>query len=229
MKIFLRHISFNFIIATLVCCSLTSCLTPKKLDIFVAEQYNNELPKPNKKKKADLEVTLPTTIANATISTTVHKTDKFLPLLVYWKYDHRHRCDLNPNIATVNFSNAVNTLSTKALSDKLMGKKLELLVEKAPATFSIVLKENLVWLIYGFSWSKIYIEPKLDDLVVSYKVKDANNTLKTGTITVKNNDKNRGIRFFQSWKSATSEYLGEYNTNFTTMTKAFVTQLSQEL
>ena len=120
-------------------------------------------------------------------------------------------------------------MSTRALSDKLQGKKLELLVEQAPATFSIVLKENLVWLIYGFSWAKIYIEPKLDDLVVSYKVKDANNTLKTGTITVKNNDKNRGIRFFHSWKSATSEYLGEYNTNFTTMTKAFVTQLSQEL
>lgn len=219
----------NFIVATLLCYSLTSCLTPKKLDHFVAEQYNNELPKPNKKKKADIEVAVPATLAGAAISTTVHKTDKFLPLLVYWKYDHQHLCGLNPNIAVVNFSNAVNTMSTKALSDKLQGKKLELLVEQAPATFSIVLKENLVWLIYGFSWAKIYIEPKLDDLVVSYKVLDANSTVKSGKITVKNTDKNRAIRYFQSWKSATSEYLGEYNTNFTSMTKAFVAQLSQEL
>jgi len=77
---------------------LFGCLTPKKLDKFVAAQYGNELPKPNKKKKAEIEVTSLSPTGNSYISTTVHKTDKFLPLLIYWKYDHRQKCSLNPAI-----------------------------------------------------------------------------------------------------------------------------------
>jgi hypothetical protein len=65
--------------------------------------------------------------------------------------------------------------------------------------------------------------------VVSYQLMENNTALKKGTITVKNMDKNKGLRFFQSWKSATSEYLSAYNANFTTMTKSFVTQLAEEL
>ncbi len=224
-----KDLTFSFICLACILLTQSGCLTPQRLDKFVAEHYNNELPKPNKKKKAEIEVTTSNAASNAPISTTVHKTDKFLPLLVYWKYDHRQNCSLNPSIAVTNFTNSINTLATKGLTEKLNGGKLELTVEQAPAAFSIVLKENLVWLIYGFSWSKIYIEPDTKDLVVSYKLLGSNAEMKTGKITVKNTDKNRNLRFFQSWKSATSEYLSEYNSNYTSMTKAFVTELTKEL
>src|ERR1019366_6629024 len=196
---------------------------------FVATQYGNELPKPNKKKKAEIEIASLTHSDNSSISTTVHKTDKFLPLLVYWKYDHRQSCSLNPAIAETNFSNAINSLGTKGLIEKLNGRKLELTIEQAPTAFSLVLKENMIWVVYAFSWSKIYFEPDRKDLIVSYKSVGSNAVVKTGRITVKNSNKNKGIRFFQSWKSATSEFLSEHNENFTSMTKTFISQLTNEL
>jgi hypothetical protein len=207
---------------------LSSCLTSAKLDKFVAAQYNNELPRPGKKKKAEIDITSQLPSTHSQISTTSHKTDKFLPLIVYWKYNHRQHCSLNPSIAVTNFSNALNTLATKGLMDKLKGRKLELTVEQAPSAFSLVAKENMIWLVYAVSWEKIYIEPDMKDLVVAYKVVGDEGD-KAGKITIKNTDKNKGLRFFQSWKSATSEYLSEYNANFTTMTKTFISQLTNEL
>lgn len=226
---FLKQTKTNvFLYLICILLLLSGCLTSAKLDKFVASQYNNELPKPSKKKKADIEVTSQLKSDNSQISTTTHKTDNFLPLIIYWKYNHRQSCILNSSIAVTNFSNAVNNMATKTLIDKLNGRKLELTVEQAPAAFSVVLKENMIWLVYAFAWEKVYIEPDKKDLIVTYKLVGGEGD-KTGKVTVKNTDKNVGLRYFQSWKSATSEYLSEYNAHFTTMTKNFVTQLTSEL
>ncbi|TAD81944.1 MAG: hypothetical protein EAY75_16940 [Bacteroidetes bacterium] len=220
----------TLIIAAIVCfSSVSSCLTPEKLDKFVAEEYNNQLPKSTNKTKDYINVIPTASDDDKKISRSVHKTDKFLPLIIYWKYDHRHFCSLNPAIPIANFSNAINALATKKLTDKLDDRRLELTVEQAPASFSIVVKENLIWLVYAFSWAKVYIEPDRKDLVVSYKLIESGKTLKTGKISVKNADQNQGLRWFQSWKSATSEYLSAYKANFTNMTKLFVNQLSEEM
>ncbi|MGK2860370.1 MAG: hypothetical protein ACSLE0_00420 [Chitinophagaceae bacterium] len=69
----------------------------------------------------------------------------------------------------------------------------------------------------------------MKDLIVTYKLEDGDKGAKSGKITVKNIDKNKRLRYFQSWKSATSEYFAEYNANFTSMTKSFVSQLTEEL
>jgi hypothetical protein len=228
MRIFFVPKGWRIFLLALFLFTFSSCLTANKLDKYVAKQYNNELPKLGKKKRQEIDVMQANTPSTA-ISTTIHKTDKFLPLLVYWKYDHRQSCSLNPTIAVTQFTNTVNAVANKSFTDKLAGRKLELTVEQAPAAFSIVAKEQMIWLIYAVSWSKIYIEPDAKDLVVSYKLTDTGSASKTGTITVKNTDKNKGIRLFQSWKSATSEYLMEYNANLTNLTKSFVTQLANEL
>lgn len=223
------HRNSVFICFACLMVTLSGCLTAKKLDNFVAAQYGNELPKPNKKKKAEIEVTSLAPTGNSSISTTVHKTDKFLPLLIYWKYDHRQKCSLNPAIALVNFTNAINASASKELMEKVNGRKLELTVEQAPSNFSLVAKENMIWLIYAFSWVRVYVEPDFKDLVVSYKLAGSGQEEKTGKITVKNLEKSKDFRFFQSWKSATTEYLARYNSNFTSMTKTFVNQLASEL
>lgn len=225
----MKHAKGSFLVY-FACISLllSGFLTAKNLDKFVASQYNNELPKPGKKKKTEIEVISSIPADSVQISKTVHKTDKFLPLLVYWKYDHQQSCSLNPAIAVTNFSNALNAAATKGLIDKLNGGRLELTVEQAPSAFSVVAKENMIWVIYAFSWAKVYIQPDMKDLIVAYKVTGTEGD-KAGRITVKNTDKNKGFRFFQSWKSATSEYLSDYNSSFTGMTKTFVSQLTNEL
>jgi hypothetical protein len=228
----MRTINQNFILPAFVFVSvliLSSCLTPKKMDQYVAEQYGNRIPKQNKNKKADISVSSNFTYPSTDISTTVRKRSNFLPLIIYWQADYRHICTLNPSIAINNFSNAVNTMTNKALSEKLSGQRLELSVEQIPTAFALVDKERMIWLLYAISWQKIYMEPDFKDLVVSYKVLQNDTIVKTGKISIKGDAHNKGLRFFQSWKSATSEYLADYNGNINSMSKAFVTKLSEEL
>ena len=203
----------------------SSCLTSAKMDRFVAEQYGDQLPKQDKKKNNDITVSSLTSSRVQDISLTTPHT-KILPLVVDWVIDYRHTCTLNSQIATTNFSNAVNVMASKGLSQKLNGQKLELTVEQVPTTFALVEKTHVVLVVH---WDRIYMQPDAKDLVVSYKTSQNDKTLKTGKITVKNTETNKGLRFFQSWKSATSEYIADYNLNFSAMTRTFVNKLMEEL
>ena len=84
-------------------------------------------------------------------------------------------------------------------------------------------------LLFVIHWDKILVEPDFKDLVVSYKVLQNGTVVKTNSISVKNDEKSRGIRFAQSWKSSTSEYLSQYNADIINMSKSFVNKLLQEL
>jgi len=216
-------------IAVISLFSFSSCLTARGLDRYVAKQYNNEIPKPDKKKKADFNVGTSLPIADPAISKTVHKTTSFLPLIVYWQHKHRQICALNNSIAVNKFSNNINATINKSLGQKINGQRLELMVEQAPSGFSIVANEHMVWLVYAFSWARIYIEPDHKDLIVTYKLMHGESIVRQGKITVANTEKARNFRFFQSWKSATSEHLTNYNANLANMSRQFTEQLSKEL
>ena len=207
---------------------LSSCLTSKKIDTFIADEYNGQIPKIEKKiKPSDITITSinPSTSTNIS-STEVHT--KVLPLIVYWSIDYRHTSTLNTQIAVTNFAKAINAPVNKTLLEKLEGQKLELTVEQVPATFALVEKTHVIWLIYPIHWDKIYIEPTIKDLVVSYKLYKKDGNLKTGSITIKNEEKNKGLRFFQSWKSAISEYIINYDRNIVDMSKQLVNKLLVE-
>ena len=209
---------------------LSSCLTSKKMDAYISDQYNNEIPKVNKRKQVN-NITYSTALPSSTtnISTTAPHT-KILPLVLYWVIDSRHTSTLNSGIAATNFSNEVNTRANKGLIKKLNGRKLELTVEQAPASFSLVDKTHAIFLIiYAIHWDKVYIEPVVKDLVISYKLDENDKTIKSGKITVRNMQNNKSLRFFQSWKSAVSEQLTNYDSNVTVMSDQFVDKLMQEL
>jgi hypothetical protein len=209
---------------------LPGCLTSKKLDKFVAGQFNNELPKPDKKKNPDISVASSMKFESGDISFSSRKTTNFLPLLVYWQYDHRHTCQLNPAIGENYFRKTVMLQANKGLNQKLNGRQLELTVDQVPGAFSFTDKGRIIFLVvYAITWNKIYVEPDTKDLVVSYKLLDKGTTVKTGKITTKSISKNQKIRFFQSWKSAASEYLGQYSVDVAEMTRNFVNNLVREL
>ena len=208
----------------------SSCLSSKKLDSFVAGQFNNELPKPDKKKNPDITVSSSISFATGDVSSSSKKTTNFLPLILYWQYDYRHTCQLNPAIGVNYFRKNILLLANKGLNQKLNGRQLELSVDEVPSAFSLTDKGRVIYLLlYAIQWHKIYVEPDSKDLVVSYKLLDKGAEMKSGKITVKNVAKNQNIRFFQSWKSAISEFLGEYNLDIAAMTKNFVNSLVQEL
>lgn len=207
---------------------LSSCHISQKIDKYVGDQFNNQLPKTEKKKNTDITVKSSIPFATTDISSTIHKA-KVLPLIIYWQWDDRHTTTLNPAIAVNYFNKAINLQANKGLNQKLNGQQLELTVEQAPSAFSTVDKGHAIWLIYAIHWSKYFLEPDSKDLIVSYKVLLNGSEMKTGKITVKSLAQNQGIRYFQSWKSAASEFLGQYNLDMTTMAKTFVSSLVQEL
>lgn len=217
--------------AIVLCFLLTSCLTSRKMDRFVTKHFNNELPRLDKKKNAAITISsnVPPAITD-NISTTVKKTNKVLPLIFYWRINYEHFCTLNTAIAINGFSNAVNSQVNKGLGQKLEGKELVLTVEQIPISYSLVDDATIIWvLVAAFGWDKVYMKPDFKDLIVSYDLKEKGASVKTGKLTVKSNLQSKGIRYFQSWKSATTDYLTNYSADITNMSKTFVTQLLEEL
>lgn len=226
MKITSTRLTILLISTGILLTGLCSCLTSKKMDVVVAEQYGNQMPKVNKKSKADVIVNSVYPLNEKALSTTIKKTSHFLPLIVYWQFDYRHTCTLNPQIAVSNFTNTINAMSEK-LSQKLNGQRLELTIEQVPLAFSLVDKAHLLLMV--IHWDHIYMEPDFKDLIVSYKLFQFNNVVKTGKIDIANTEKNKETGFFQSWKSSITQYVAIYNGEVANMSHAFVHQLIEEL
>ena len=208
---------------------LSSCLTSKKMDAYILDQYNNELPKVNKRKQV-ADITFSSAPSATTNISTSSPHTKISPWVLYWIIDSRQTSTLNTGIAATNFSNSVNTIANKGLIQKLNGRKLELTMEQAPESFSLVDKTHAIFLvIYAIHWDKVYIDPQPKDLVVSYKLYNTDNTVKTGKISIADKEATKSLRFFQSWKSAVAEHLSDYDTNLTAMTNQFVDKLVEEL
>lgn len=154
--------------------------------------------------------------------------NKILPLIFYWKFYRKQTSTLNDDIALTTFANTINSGAGKNLQEKLSdGSQLELTVEKLPSSFSLVSKDHVVWVVYPFSWSKVYMQPDTTNLVVYYKLTGFQT--KTGSITVKNPLSNQNLLFLQSWKSAAAQQISDYNAALVRMTRDFMNQLVQKL
>jgi len=202
-----------------------SCISAKKLDAYVASEFNNKLPKADKKNDSSVLITSPIPSDPDIISVTEKKV-KNLPLILYWKYDYRHTCVLNPAIGISYFKKTISQQAAK-LKQKLNGQQLELSVEQIPGSFAIVDKGHILLLM--IHWHKLYVDPGTKDLIVSYKVRQNGAEVKSGKIIIPNTEGQKGIRFAQSWKSSSSEFLSQYNLDITEMSKAFVNKLIAEL
>lgn len=209
---------------------LPGCLTPKKMEAFVAAQYNNQLPKPDKKKNPDISISTTLDSPTEDIATSYKKTTNVLPLLFYWELDHERHCILHPAIGVNHFTKALNLQANKGLNQKLNGAKLDLVVEQVPSAFALIDKEHVIFLVlYAIGWDKIFIAPDYKDLIVNYTYTPNGAAAKSGKITIKNTQSNQNVRYFQTWKSAISDYLAQYNTDIAAMTKSFITDLMAEL
>jgi hypothetical protein len=150
---------------------------------------------------------------------------------VYWHWDYSTVSTLNPSVFINNLNAAmVPYANSKGLKQKLAGQKLELSVVKAPASFELTEKGNLIFiLVYYFGWEHIYIEPQKQDLVIAYRLLKDGTELKKGELEIANRDQPISLRMFQSPKKMTWRYLDQYNTNVRTMGKELVDKLLTEV
>src|SRR5438874_2144594 len=124
---------------------LTSCLTAKKVDTQVAKQYVDRQQGQKKKQNELISITSPLISADKRISTTETKTSKVLPLLLYWSWDYKNTCTLNPQIPINNFTATVLNYANHGLNEKIKGQKLQLVVDKIPNQFAIDDKANIIF------------------------------------------------------------------------------------
>ena len=69
------------------------------MDAYVGGQFNNELPKPVK--KTDTSILVTSSLHSDPENNLCHAKrilENVLPLILYWSYDYRHTCTLNPAI-----------------------------------------------------------------------------------------------------------------------------------
>ena len=139
-------------------------------------------------------------------------------------------CTLNPAIPVNTFKTAFQTYAnTNGLKQKLDGQKIELSIDKIPNVFVLNDRSHSIWLVYLYSWDQITFRPQETDMVVSYKISKNNEVTKEGTITIANSDKIAKLKFFQSIKVATAQYLDQYNESIKAMTKKVADQLAAEI
>jgi hypothetical protein len=188
---------------------------------------------PSKKKQPDYIVVKSTIAVPDDIpSVTTHKTSKMLPLLLYWQWQYKNTCTLNPQIPINFFTNSLVKEANKVLKDKLNGRTLELNIEKIPNTFSLLEKAHLVFLgLYAANWSKVTMQTESTDMdvLISYKVLSNNSEIKNGTVSLKAKDDAAKLGWFKSLKRATQEYLTQYDYEITSLCKEIVEKINTEL
>jgi hypothetical protein len=226
----MRKLSVPAIIFCALTILLTGCLGPKKVNKWVAQNYS-EVPPPTKKKSDVISITSGFPSMGDKLSETQKKTSNVLPLIIYWQYDYKNTCMLNPQIAVNNFTSTVLSYSNRGLKQKLNGRHIELNIQKIPNSFAIDDKGHIVWVVlYAFSWDKLTVVPEDKDMIVSYKVFNADNTAyKNGTVTISNTDKGITLGMFQSLKRKTWQYLEQYDGSITSMSKIVVDKIAAEL
>lgn len=205
----------------------TSCNTARILDKHVAGQYGQKI-EPKKVKSDYITITSPMNAGDGIPSLSVKKTKKLLPFLLYIRVYLQTTCTLNPQIAINNFSGTFTSYANaKRLREKLNNGKLELNIQKVPQVFTF--NDDAQFLIL-VTWERIYLMQQEQSLELTYKVTAADGTeTKNGKISIPDKDMIKGVRYFQSLKSATREYLAIYDENIKTMARKAVDEIVREL
>ena len=206
---------------------MTGCISERKMNKYVTNQYGETIT--TKKIKSDyLSVTSPLLTDDPAASQSLKKTKKVLPFILYLRIYYQTQCTLNARIPINQFSAALATYAnSKGLKQKLNGGKLELTIDKIPLTFSF--NDDYQYLFF-VSWEKIYLLPQSQEMHLSYKVINNNGEeFKKGDMVVPDPNQIRGKRYFQSVRSATREYLQQYEVNIKAMAKYVVDELMKEL
>lgn len=205
----------------------TGCISEKKMNKYVVNHYGETISA--KKIKSDYITVTSSLITDDPVpSVSTKKTKKVLPFLLYLRIYYQTSCTLNPKIPINQFTSTLATYAnSKGLKQKLNGGKLELNITKVPLSFSFNDDYQYFLLV---SWEKIYLLPQNQEMALSYKIfNNSGGEVKSGNLFVPDPNKIKGTRYFQSVRSATAEYLQQYDENIKTMARHTVDELLKEL
>lgn len=176
-----RNKAIGLIILSAIVVTLSSCLGPAKINKWVDTRYGNASTSASKAKEEFLTITSPLVTSDLKNSVTKKEVKNFLPLLVYWRYDYRNTCTLNPKIPVTAFRTAALAYAkSKGLRQKLDGQKIQLSIEQLPHLF--VLNDRAQMIFPIVSWEVLDIRPQAVDMVVRYTATTLDRQSKTSTL-----------------------------------------------
>ena|SRR5689334_10662205 len=210
--------------------ALSGCLTSAKIDGWISEKYGM----PPKKQKANdyMTVKMPGTTRGNAVSVTTKEKTKVIPALFYWRFHYANNSTLDPSVPFNNFNSALLSYAhSTGLKQKLNGQRLELSIDKMPTSFYYEdIDHGIFLLLYYIDWQIIFIEPKKQDITISYVLYKDSSVTKTGSISI--NDPNQRMylkTFHYSGKKFVWRYLDQYDSNIQAMSKELIDKLIAEL
>ena len=208
----------------------TSCSFSKKVEKIVYSHYG-EMPA-LKTNAQPANVKVETELTNGShqhiMSVTERKKVKVLFLLLYWHEHYMLETKLNQKIPVYQFTNSIHqSAKNSKIAEKLKDGILTLKIEQLPRTYSLHNDSRAVLLMV--EWSKVYLAPSGEDVVVSYSFAKLGQPLKTGKVEIKDPNKLYGLGYFQSLKAATHDYLTAYDNFYKNSGKIVLEKLVAEL
>jgi hypothetical protein len=208
----------------------TSCSYSKKVEKIVFSHYG-EMPV-LKTNAVPANVKVETELTNGShqhiMSVTERKKVKMLFLLLYWHEHYMLETKLNQKIPVNQFTNSLNqSAKNSKIAEKLKDGILTLKIEQLPRTYSLHDDARAVLLMV--EWSKVYLAPSGEDVVVSYSFAKEGQPLKTGKVEIKDPNKLYGLGYFQSLKAATHDYLTAYDNFYKNAGKMVLDKITAEL
>ena len=67
------------------------------------------------------------------------------------------------------------------------------------------------------------------EMIVSYRILNDSGEVKKGIISIPGFDDKKPLGMFKNWKTATSEYLTQFDENISTMSKIIIDKLVAEI
>ena len=224
-----QKLNIALFISLVLVLSLSSCVSSKKIDNWVSDRYEGTVS--TVASNNNISISTSDSIESRKVSRTETKSSKTIPLVFFWKWERTHTCSINENIPLNQFTKTVNFYANAyPLKSRIAGRRLELLVNGLPHTFTL---EESGWKVapfLSFAGSKeFYISPNKEKMVVEYRLLEGDVVKKTGTITIPSFDKLYEQFEFRGDKDMTQEYLDQYDRNMVKMSKFFVDKLAVEL
>ncbi|MBS1655666.1 MAG: hypothetical protein JSU05_12520 [Bacteroidetes bacterium] len=210
--------------------SLSSCFTAERMNKLIAKKYTPEDTIAPKQRNPAITVSSGLPVFGTGYSTGVKSSGHLVPLIFFWHLEEKITTTLNPGFALKSFVSAVNTYSGKGLRQKLGARHIVLSLDNIPSVFDYDDKENMIWLLYTIEWEYISIQPHKEFMKVSYTLYDENNSVvKKGEVQVADYNQPYYIKFMGSPKKKIYEYLDQYSTNISTMSKKAIDDIEADL
>jgi hypothetical protein len=222
---FIALVSFFFLFTA------SSCMvSTKKIDKRIGQYYGNTVP--TKGRKSDfINFKFENTISDSEISSTEKTKGKVVPALFYWKWDMARTATLNTMMPMSNFTSSfITEVNAKGLKEKINGASIDIIVKENPSDFHLRYQGWLVYLLLAYvKKEKFYVDPALEQFSIAYTVNYTSGQKKSGELSVRNINKEKAPRFFQSFKAMVAEYLAASDANIKLMAKELAGKLIAEV